>query len=346
MMTNPVKKSYNPTLDVLRLISILAVVMIHTTTKVFEITGNHLMQTPLTLFLNQSARFAVPLFFMISGFTLKLNYPDNANLWVYFKKRISRLLLPYAVWSGIYYFLIYPGNNQPFWRISLYGGASYQLYFIPTILLFYLLFPLVNQFWKLFSTKYMVIVLGLIQMWILARVYYGNEPFTYSPITTAKLNFFPFLIGAVASYYQPQMEYWIKRLKNWLIILTPLLMLYVTYEGISRFLASGNYLAFYSQWRPSVLIYSIIFGAAVYYLCQKNKVDPLWLKTLSGLTSFVFFVHVIFLEYIWKYLMLPIFPHNLSWLIVFDLTFFGLVAGLSFLSAGLCYRIPYLKKLL
>ncbi len=346
MTTDPVKKSYNPTLDVLRLISILAVVMIHTTTKVFEITGNNLMQTPLTLFLNQTARFAVPLFFMISGFTLKLNYPDNANLWVYFKKRISRLLLPYVVWSGIYYFLIYRGNNQSFWHTLVYGGASYQLYFIPTILLFYLLFPLVNQFWKLFSNKYVVIMLGLTQMWILAEVYYGNQQFTYSPMTTAKFNFFPFLIGAVASYYEPQMEYWIKRLKNWLMVLTPILMLYVTYEGLSRFLATGNYLSFYSQWRPSILIYSMMFGLTVYYLCQKNNYNPVWLKTLSGLTSFVFFAHVMILEFLWQHLMHSIFPANWNWLIIFDLTFFGLVGILSFGLAGLCYRIPYFKKIL
>ena len=94
---------HDSSIDFLRLISILAVVMIHTTTRTIEASANNLAGFPLTFILNQLSRFAVPLFFLISGFVLELNYSYHSSYFVYLRKRLSRVLFPYLFWSAIYY---------------------------------------------------------------------------------------------------------------------------------------------------------------------------------------------------------------------------------------------------
>src|SRR5581483_7891153 len=108
------QKQHIPTIDVLRIISILAVIIIHTTTRTLEINGADIIRVQWTLFLNQIFRFAVPLFFMISGFVLEVSYPFHASYFTYIKKRINRIFVPYLFWSAIYYFFVYKEHTENF----------------------------------------------------------------------------------------------------------------------------------------------------------------------------------------------------------------------------------------
>ena len=98
---------YHVEIDFLRIVSIIAVVLIHSTSKILDYSKFNLLAHPLTFFLNQILRFAVPLFFMISAFVLEDKYSDNLNYISYLKKRFSKIFLPYLFWSLIYYFLIH-----------------------------------------------------------------------------------------------------------------------------------------------------------------------------------------------------------------------------------------------
>src|SRR5260221_11166343 len=98
-LQNDKVKTYNPALDALRVISILAVVLIHTTTRHLEITHYDLVHTTFTLLLNQLSRFAVPLFFLISGFALEMSYKEDISYFSFLKKRLSKIFVPYIFWS-------------------------------------------------------------------------------------------------------------------------------------------------------------------------------------------------------------------------------------------------------
>jgi surface polysaccharide O-acyltransferase-like enzyme len=63
-------------IDSLRGLSILAVLLIHTTTRTLEASNFNIVGFSWTLFLNQIARFAVPLFFLISGLVLEISYKE------------------------------------------------------------------------------------------------------------------------------------------------------------------------------------------------------------------------------------------------------------------------------
>jgi surface polysaccharide O-acyltransferase-like enzyme len=341
-------QNYNSTIDFLRIISIFAVIMIHTTTKTIQVVGGDLHLVPWALFLNQSARFAVPLFFLISGFVLELSSPPDLNYWNYLKKRLSRIFIPYLVWSLIYYFIIYRSNSLSFPLVLLSGGASYQLYFIPTLLVFYLIFPLFHRNYRFFANVWVLIVLGIFQLFFLYHDYYlGSYRIPY-PLNIALLNFYVFILGIFASHQQPNLQKIFSKFKYLLLIIAYLLAIYVFYEGGSRYSATGNYLAFYSQWRPSIFFYTLSLFAALYYFLGKIHLPQSLIKTFSSLSFFVFFFHVIVLEIIWNTIGLRLFSQT-SGLIVrefwYDPVFFATVAGVSFLIAYLCHRLPFLSKL-
>ena len=163
-MNKQKQKQYNPAIDLLRISAIIGVIFIHTTTKTLEASNYDLVKIPWTLFLNQIFRFAVPLFFMISGFVLELNYPFYVNYFTYLKKRCVRILMPYIFWSAIYYFFVYKRHTTNFFQTLLSGDASYQLYFIPTLLIFYVIFPLIHQYYYLLSKKWLLVFLGMVQL--------------------------------------------------------------------------------------------------------------------------------------------------------------------------------------
>lgn len=339
------QKTHNLSIDVLRIVSILAVVLIHTTTRTFEFTKNHLLETQSTLFLNQASRFAVPLFFMISGFVLELSYPFHSNPFSYLYKRISRIFFPYIFWSLLYILFIYPQPVTNLISTLPTGSASYQLYFLPSLMVFYLLFPLVSRFYNFLSKKNTLIVLAIIQVCLLSADYYFHSIKIFNPIAIAMFNFFPFIFGAVMSHHQQSLYSFLNKYKYYLAALVVFLVVFVFWEGGSRYIQTGNYLSFYSQWRPSILAYTFCLAGLLYYLFNRVDIPVEPIKLLSKLSFFVFFIHIAILEISWRYLFVYVFPSSLQNLVWFDAVFFLYVAATSFLIAYICHRLPHLSKI-
>lgn len=143
-----------PALDFLRVLAMLAVILIHVTST-YIAAESHItfLGMNLALFLNQAARFCVPLFLFLSGYSLGIGdrpMPYGAFL----KRRASRVLAPYLVWV-----LVYEWSNCGFdpgvWleqlgdltgqlRNFLAGQAAPHLYFIPIVVQGYVLYPLLK----------------------------------------------------------------------------------------------------------------------------------------------------------------------------------------------------------
>lgn len=324
----------------MRAIAILAVIAVHTSTRVLEATLFNVQGFTFTFFINQAARFAVPLFFMISGFVLELNYPFHSNYLSYFKKRFSRIFLPYLFWSAIYYYLIYTTHTINFGNTLLYGAASYQLYFIPTLLIFYILFPLVHILYKFIANKWVMISLGIVQLALLYQTYYVRPLSIPYPFAIALLNYYPFLLGMVASRHQD----FLQKISKWKILSGILFAIFATIvflEGKTLYLKTHNYLYFYTQWRPSILLYTIVTAILLYSLFNKQNLNEKIIKTFSKLSFFVFFIHVIVLEQFWNVIGKKIIGGE----IIFNFLFFFAVAGVSYLIAYVVHKIPYLSRL-
>ncbi len=155
------------TADVLRVLSTIAVILIHGTSfsqEPFRTAHNYISTDFLAVFLGQASRFSVPVFLMLSGYGLTLRYatpgPDGRvriPLSDFFRSRASKILIPFLVWTLA--MLLFTGRLGAAWeateppggwwgavrvfvRALVFGGADYHLYFFSIILQCYLLFPL------------------------------------------------------------------------------------------------------------------------------------------------------------------------------------------------------------
>ncbi|MEJ6979287.1 acyltransferase family protein [Pedobacter sp. P351] len=110
-------------------------------------------------FVDSSVRFCVPVFLMLSG---ALILPKTYELGVFFRKRISRIFLPFVFWSFIYilYNLISKKHGVNLNTVELIQyiliqfrkGASYHLWYIYMIIGIYLFIPIISK-WIVNSTK-------------------------------------------------------------------------------------------------------------------------------------------------------------------------------------------------
>ncbi len=341
-------KERTKSIDSLRTIAILGVLLIHTTTRTLEASGFNIYAFSWTLFLNQIVRFAVPLFLIISGFVLELsNRPET--YWSFIKRRFSKIFIPYTVWSVFYYFIIYNQNHDSFLKVILIGNASYQLYFIPTLCIFYLLFPLIHKINKYISNKFILSLILLSQVFFLYKDYFIRELDLPDPVHIAILSYFFFVIGIVAAGNMNRINLIVNKWKYMLFGTTMLLGPYVFWEGRSRYLATGNYLAYYSQWRPSILLYTILIALTFYYLFEHTKFKDFVIAELSKHSFFVFFVHVAVLEMFWSLVgknLFSLFGTNPVGKILFDPIFYLIVTVLSFGLAYIVHKIPKVGRYL
>jgi hypothetical protein len=123
---------------------------------------------------------------------------------------------------------------------------------------------------------------------------------------------------------------------------------YVFFEGKNLYLKTSNYLSFYSQWRPSVFLYTFFLTGCLYFIFTKYRFFPSVIKTLSRLSFFVFFVHVLILEVVWNTFGKNLFTTTGTQIaenLWYDPIFFLIIASLSFLAAYLVHRIAFITKL-
>jgi peptidoglycan/LPS O-acetylase OafA/YrhL len=143
----------------------------------------------------------------------------------------------------------------------------------------------------------------------------------------------------------------IEKIKKWKYLLLTTAVatgIYVFAEGKMGFQITDSYLRFYSQWRPSVLFYTLVTFATLFYAFDKSKLQFAIVERFSKLSFLVFFIHVIILEILWKYAghnLFDLLSRNNLGKIAFDPIFFTAVVTVSFSLAYLVHKIPSLKKI-
>jgi surface polysaccharide O-acyltransferase-like enzyme len=135
-------------IDSIRAIAIISVIVIH-------VSGAYASGSRVAYYINQLMRYAVPVFVMLSGFSLyyaDMNRPWDSCLQFY-AKRLKKVFIPYIIWSLLYilYSWISSGKAPRVDSIPmtlLHGQASYHLYFIIIIMQLYLLYPLLRVLFR------------------------------------------------------------------------------------------------------------------------------------------------------------------------------------------------------
>ena len=125
----------SPDIQFFRAIAIIAVVMIHTTPA-----GE--MQVICKPFIN----FAVATFIFLSGYLTKA---DNDNWLAFYRRRITRVLVPYFIWTVIYSIQdIQSEGLSVLVKNLLCANATTTLYYIFVYIQFVLLTPLLGKLAK------------------------------------------------------------------------------------------------------------------------------------------------------------------------------------------------------
>ncbi len=143
--------------DIIRILAVFFVVLSHTTDR-------FVLYTPLKgsiswniiYYFNTLSHVAVPLFIMLSGYLL-LRKEKLKNIKLFYKRRFSRILLPFIFWV-----IIYSGNDINWDRARvtihyiqqrLWNGDVWHLYFLIIILELYLVTPILMRLIEKLSKK-------------------------------------------------------------------------------------------------------------------------------------------------------------------------------------------------
>lgn len=169
-------------IDLIRVIAIFLVVMIHVSGQVTNLWGKIPNdQWIIGDIYGGIARIAVPLFFMISGYLL---LPRSESLGVFYYKRMTRILIPFVVWSLIYLGWYCGGHTctpDLAWDLLLRQGTYYHLWFLYSLLSIYLILPILRLMIRPDTDK--KILWYLIVLWLI-----------FQPILTTAHKFWDFSI--------------------------------------------------------------------------------------------------------------------------------------------------------
>lgn len=143
-------------LDYLRLIASLAVIGIHVAGKGTYILGNEISSNPkifvMAATIDSFLRFAVPIFFMISGAIVFSK--SEMNLRGFYKQRAKRIIIPLIFWALFYSFVFNRGLSfQEHIKNMLLGNAFYHLWFLYAVIGIYLVAPVFYAFLKQSNKK-------------------------------------------------------------------------------------------------------------------------------------------------------------------------------------------------
>lgn len=305
----------------IRAIAALGILIIHAT-GVFAVYSEFNSKAMyLGIFANQFFRFGSPIFMMISGLVLFYNYRsiEEFDAKKFYKKKALYILIPYIIWSAIYFGYRSYYDKIPFdlSRLILLMkeirmGSSYpHLYFILLIFQFYLILPLlikyltkpmkdkpVKAFIILFFLQAIILIYGryfrdfnATGLVGLFNKYYWKSIFGW---------FFYFLSGGILGlHYERIVQLIEKHIKyiSLLYIITTVLYIGQVYCNI-WINSSRVYYDNFGSIRPETLIYGVVTMPMLIWIARKMVGRFNVLKTFGTYSLGIYFAHPIILEQI------------------------------------------------
>lgn len=135
-------------LDLLRGASALAVLVLHASAEPLIEEAAEGRASWVFLLPNVIARFAVPVFMILSGMGLTLSSHRDESYGRFLWRRVASVVPAYVVWTLIYTWLMPKPERSVATLLTdlLTGHACKHLYFVPALLRLYVLFPVLSFF--------------------------------------------------------------------------------------------------------------------------------------------------------------------------------------------------------
>jgi surface polysaccharide O-acyltransferase-like enzyme len=151
------KNGYNSLpVDLIRTVAIVLVILLHASIEPYP---NVELMSPQGVQIwwasnvyNSIARVCIPLFVMLTGALLLQPSKANEPIGLFFKKRLSRIGVPFLFWAVVYFVWSFWVNGKPLNTVNvaqaILTGPYYQFWFLYLLLGLYLLTPVLRVFFK------------------------------------------------------------------------------------------------------------------------------------------------------------------------------------------------------
>jgi surface polysaccharide O-acyltransferase-like enzyme len=285
--------------------------------------------------------FILPLFVMLSGYLL-LHKEKTKHIKLFYKRRFSRIAIPFLVWLSIYYGLdMYWGRGfNPFFIITtLWHADIWHLYFIILILELYLLAPFFLRFIESINKNQRTLL-----FWFLLGISIFCSLLNIVHIDLRKTSltlFIPYIGFFYAGAYLRNVH-----VKKWLAVI--LFCVYLLLPLITNKIADGDlgsFIVFY--YSPTLLPMTICLFLVLknfdrfFAILHSPKIIKI-IAYISSLTFGIFFIHFLVLEKVFAYF------HLYPWQIHAPLIFYALLPAIltfiiSFILIALIKKMPWGK---
>lgn len=334
--------------DVLRVVASFSIVMLHVSASYWSVVDVHGREFLVMTIYNSLTRFAVPVFFMLSG--LFLVSPRRGN--VALGKRILKLLVLFYVWSAFYAFqgvaidALRGEFSMEVWEASVqrFIFGHIHMWFIQMLLGFYILIPVARQicakkevlrYYLILWAAFRFIVPCMTEMF---HLYTIQARIDSLGMDTLAGNFGYFLLGHYLDITDIRKEF--RRGIYAIGIVAVSLTVFLTVRDCTE---SGTYVeSWFSPAALNILVMSVAIFTGFKYCKVFDKMDKsyVWNK-LSGYTFFVYMFHMFVIE---KLNLIGIttvsFPAVISIPVLTVFTFM-----VSLLGAFVADHIPVVKKI-
>ena len=292
----------------IRAFAIMCVILLHSITPYLSVSAYYGSKAYFfNLIVNSITRTGVPLFLMISG-ALILNDELTNDIKSFYKKRLSKLLIPLLSWN-ILYFLFYVklGKNELslklFIELVLNNGTAYHLWYVYNLLSIYIVAPFLKKIVDNSSIKQLTFLMVLIGFCTTIRPALNNmiSPlyvYLFEPICNGYFLFF------LAGYVLDKIE--LRKKTRWLFLVMGAMGIWISLWGnhtsssieLINFKHNGGYDI--SSFLLSIAIF-ILFRSKIFH---SNGI----IKSISQSSYGMYFIHVALIDIVFEYFMIDSSP--------------------------------------
>ena len=271
--------------DILRGFGILAVILIHVCGDIHESNLNAIVITNMFIAVFSGA-FAVPLFIFVSGFSLSNKYSGSFSYSSFLKKRLKFIIPPYIIFSIFY--LISSNEHTTFYMVLTQNYNGF-LWFIPLIIQFYLLYPLIIRAYDYFNnTSKLKLLFGLaLALQMLWDIITFGQPIGASILFISHLSYF--LLGIYTARNYELVKLTINNIKTSgiyeLITLSLVFTTMLTYIWLIRFDYIDSYFKLNALYFILPLCLFLTLFIFILVLCIRAS---LYLTEVNNLSAHVF----------------------------------------------------------
>jgi peptidoglycan/LPS O-acetylase OafA/YrhL len=305
--------------------------------------------------INQLALFSVPAFIFITG--LFITYASQGSIQKLSKKvirnRVLGLLWPYLMWTILVFIcdgllgIVYTPREYIYKIFT--GGGVRAYFFVPLLIQFYLLSPLLIG-WAKNQPIRILTISGLLQLMVVCILYLGSvwPPFASVQKTIQAFDWifipwtFYFVLGIVVGFRINEVSSWLKRHRRYLILLAFTMALLSIIESQWIYHFSSNWDWAYSPLKLASSFYALFFILAFLAVdFQMTKFVKL-IAQIGGMSYGIYLMHPKVVELLSR-IMYHAAPNVLARQVILSLMIFTLTMLAFFLVRNIVLKSPVRK---